>query len=63
MRGLLIAVVIVASVPSGTAFAVKDVLVQAAKVAGCEKPRVVMFSEFPEMRIEVTCAPEEKKAE
>ena len=49
--------------PSGTAFAVKDVLVQAAKVAGCEKPRVVMFSEFPEMRIEVTCAPEEKKAE
>jgi len=52
---MLAAVAIVASVPSTNLVAVRDLLMQAARVAGCPSPRVAMFSDFPLMRIEVDC--------
>lgn len=57
----MIAFAIVATVPSGAPILeIRDRLVQAAYAAGCLSPRVAMFSDFPDLRIEVDCRPEEE---
>lgn len=54
------AVVIVATVPSHNVDEVRDLLVKAAQAAGCQNPRVAIFSDFPGLRVEMDCQAREE---
>ena len=53
--GLILALAIAASVPAENLDAVKRLLIEVGKAAGCANPRVAMVGDAREVRVEVDC--------